>query len=173
VGIVTLTDFLHHAGLDGPATLGERRALLRPSGRSHSLHPEVAGQIMTHPVRTAPADLHVGELVPLLSDRTSTTCPSSTRQRLVGMVTQSDRWPRSTAWGRRHRARGRLGRANTSSRLCAGMSCRASKPRPAARASSCTSLRWRRPQAASRLRRSMSKAWLLGEVGSPSTMKGP
>jgi CBS domain-containing membrane protein len=45
VGIVTLTDFLHHAGLDGPATLGERlRALLRPSGRSHSLHPEVAGR---------------------------------------------------------------------------------------------------------------------------------
>ena len=92
VGIVTLTDFLHHAGLDGPARLGERlRALLRPSGRSHSLHPEVAGQIMTHPVRTASADLHVGELVPLLSDRSFHHLPIvDERQRLVGMVTQSD-----------------------------------------------------------------------------------
>lgn len=92
VGIVTLTDFLHHAGLDGPTRLGERlRALLRPSGRSHSLHPEVAGQIMTHPVRTAPVDLHVGELVPLLSDRSFHHLPIvDERQRLVGMVTQSD-----------------------------------------------------------------------------------
>jgi len=91
-GIVTVLDFVKHAGLDDPVTLAARlRALLRPSGLSHGAHPEVVGQIMSRPVRTVPSTMHIAELVPWLSDGNFHHLPVvDERERLVGMVTQSD-----------------------------------------------------------------------------------
>ncbi|MFZ6653931.1 CBS domain-containing protein [Undibacterium sp. TJN19] len=67
------------------------RQLLRRTHLMHSAKPEVVGQIMSHPVRTAGSDLHIVELVPLLSDQGLHHIPIiNAERRLVGMVTQSD-----------------------------------------------------------------------------------
>ena len=67
------------------------REFLRRSPLLHSDKPEVVGQIMTSPVRTASVDQHILELVPLLSDLGLHRIPVVDEQRrLAGMVTQSD-----------------------------------------------------------------------------------
>ncbi len=92
IGVVTLVDFMKHAGLDRHEGLGRQvREFLRRSPLLHSDKPEVVGQIMTAPVRTASVDQHIVELVPLLSDLGLHHIPVvDAERRLVGMVTQSD-----------------------------------------------------------------------------------
>jgi CBS domain-containing membrane protein len=91
-GIVTMADFIRHADLDRHDGLGERlRAMLRPSGVTHSDRPEVVGQIMTRQVRVASADRPVNELVPVFSEGGHHHIPVIDGQaRLVGVITQTD-----------------------------------------------------------------------------------
>jgi CBS domain-containing membrane protein len=92
VGIVTLADFMRHAGIDRQHDIGGRlRALIRPDGRTHSDKPEVVGQIMTRQVRVASVDRHVAELMPLFAEGGHHHIPIIDGDgRLVGMITQSD-----------------------------------------------------------------------------------
>lgn len=92
VGIVTLVDFMKNANLDVYDSFEEKlRQLLRRTRLMHSSKPEVVGQIMSHPVRTARHDMHIVELVPLLSDQGLHHIPIvNEERRLIGMVTQSD-----------------------------------------------------------------------------------
>jgi CBS domain-containing membrane protein len=92
IGLVTLVDFLKRANLKTYETLEERllRFIRRTPGLT-SEKPEVVGQVMTTPVVTVPEDMHIGDLVPLLSDRGLHHVPVVDRAgQLVGMVTQSD-----------------------------------------------------------------------------------
>src|SRR3569623_1264620 len=53
--------------------------------------PEVAGQIMRAPVKTAHADAHIVELAPMMSDVGGHHIPIiDEERRLVGIITQSD-----------------------------------------------------------------------------------
>ena len=92
IGIITLVDFMKHANLDiYDGFQIKLRRFLRRSTKSHSDKPEVVGQIMTSPVRTAAIDMHIVELVPLLSDAGLHHIPIvDAERRLAGMVTQSD-----------------------------------------------------------------------------------
>lgn len=92
IGIVTLVDFMKNANLDVYEKFDEKlRQLLRRTRIMHSSKPEVVGQIMSKPVRTARSDLHIVELVPLLSDQGLHHIPIvNEERRLIGMVTQSD-----------------------------------------------------------------------------------
>ena len=92
IGIITLVDFMKHAKLDvydGFET--KLRQFIKRTTMLHSTKPEVVGQIMTTPVHTARGDLHIVELVPLLSDAGMHHIPIiDTERRLAGIVTQSD-----------------------------------------------------------------------------------
>ncbi|MDB5947690.1 MAG: putative rane protein [Ramlibacter sp.] len=92
VGIITLADFMRHAGVDTHHRIGQRlRELVRPSGSVHSDKPEVAGQIMSRKVRVASQDRQVVELVPLFSEGGHHHIPIiDAERRLVGIITQSD-----------------------------------------------------------------------------------
>lgn len=92
VGIVTVTDFLEHAGFDRTEGIGQRlRALIRRDGAVHSDKPETVGQIMTRQVRVASEDRAVAELVPLFSEGGHHHIPIiDGDRRLVGIITQSD-----------------------------------------------------------------------------------
>lgn len=92
VGIVTIADFMRHARLDEPQSLGERvREFVRRSGAVHSDRPEVVGQIMTREVRVARERAHLAELVPLFSMGGHHHLPIIDEdKRLVGMITESD-----------------------------------------------------------------------------------
>lgn len=92
IGIITLVDFMKHAGLDRhEGWAAKLREFLRPSGLTHSDKPEAVGQIMSARVHTAGIDTPIVELVPLLSDLGLHHIPViDDERRLVGMVTQSD-----------------------------------------------------------------------------------
>lgn len=92
IGIVTKTDFLRHAESQDYATLGGRlRTLLRRTPHTHSIKPEVVGQIMNGRVKTAAVDLPIVQLVPLMADDGVHQVPVvDASRKLVGMVTQSD-----------------------------------------------------------------------------------
>ncbi len=92
IGIVTQSDFLKHAQLDEYYTFGEKfNAFIRRTLHTHSQKPEVVGQIMTSPVKTANTSSHIVELVPLLSDAGFHHVPIlDTERKLAGIVTQSD-----------------------------------------------------------------------------------
>ncbi|MBC3877176.1 HPP family protein [Undibacterium sp. FT79W] len=92
IGIVTLVDFMKNANLDVYETFEEKlRQLIRRTRDLHSSKPEVVGQIMTQPVKTARHDMHIVELVPLLSDKGLHHIPIvDDERRLIGMLTQSD-----------------------------------------------------------------------------------
>jgi len=90
IGIVTQADFIRRAGPDiaSPRALGER---LRRFVAHRGKQPEVIGQIMAQPVRTAPAQKPIAELVPMFADTGHHHIPIlDEQQRLVGIVTQSD-----------------------------------------------------------------------------------
>lgn len=92
IGVVTLVDFLKRANLKTYETFEDKliKFIRRTPGDSAS-KPEVVGQIMASPVVTVRMDMHIGELVPLLSDKGMHHIPVvDERGRLVGMVTQSD-----------------------------------------------------------------------------------
>lgn len=92
IGIVTPTDFLSHAGLDSYEDFsGKLQMLLKRSGLSHSNKPEVVGQIMTAPVKTARTDMPIIELLPLVSDFGLRHIPVVDEEgRLAGLLTQGD-----------------------------------------------------------------------------------
>ncbi len=92
VGIVTVADFLKHAGFEQPVGIGQRlRTLIRSDGLVHSDKPEVVGQIMTREVRVASQNRRVAELVPLFSEGGHHHIPIIDEdKRLVGIITQSD-----------------------------------------------------------------------------------
>lgn len=92
IGIVTLVDFMKHANLDVyPGFEDKLRRFIRRTLDTHADKPEVVGQIMSTPVRTASHDMHIVELVPLLSDKGLHHVPIiDAERRLAGMLTQSD-----------------------------------------------------------------------------------
>jgi len=92
IGIITLVDFLKRANLKTYETFQDKlmKFIKRTPGMS-SDKPEVVGQIMVSPVYTAQEDMHIVELVPLLSDKGLHHIPVvNAEKRLIGMVTQSD-----------------------------------------------------------------------------------
>lgn len=91
VGIVTLTDFMRHARLDSPDSLGKRlRALVGGNGASAD-RPSAAGQIMGRNVQVASERMPLTELAPLLVRDGHHHVPVvDHRDMLVGMLTQSD-----------------------------------------------------------------------------------
>ena len=92
VGIVTKADFIRHARPDSYKGLGgAMKRLLEPVRQTHSIKPEVVGQIMHKEVRTVRHDQPVVELVPLMSDAGLHSLPVVDDDgRLVGIITQSD-----------------------------------------------------------------------------------
>jgi len=92
IGIVTRSDFLHHADLSDYRSVGTRLAdFLRRTPHSHSQKHEVVGQIMSAPARTAQDATPIVELVPLMADLGLHHVPIvNAERRLVGMVTQTD-----------------------------------------------------------------------------------
>ena len=92
VGIVTLADFMRHAGLDTRHGIGERlQALVTRTGSEHSDKPEVVGQNMTRKVRVAGQAYNVIELVPLFSEGGHHHIPIiDDDKHVVGIITQSD-----------------------------------------------------------------------------------
>lgn len=92
VGIVTVADFMRHAGLDKREGIALRlKRLMTPSGLMHSEKPEVIGQIMTRSVRVASSDRRISELIPLFSEGGHHHLPIIDEARkLVGIITQTD-----------------------------------------------------------------------------------
>jgi len=92
VGIVTVADFLQHAGFERPEGIGPRlRSLIRRDGAVHSEKPATVGQIMTREVRVASQERAVAGLVPLFSEGGHHHIPIiDGERRLVGIITQTD-----------------------------------------------------------------------------------
>jgi CBS domain-containing membrane protein len=92
VGIITKADFIKHARPDSYKGLARAmKQLLEPIRHTHSIKPEVVGQIMHKDVRTVHQDQPVVELVPLMSDAGLHSLPVVDDDgRLVGIMTQSD-----------------------------------------------------------------------------------
>ncbi len=89
VGIVTLVDFLKRAELKTYASFREKLVNFIRGMAADT--PRTVAQIMTAPVVTARAAMHIVELVPLLSDKGLHHIPVvDADQKLAGMVTQSD-----------------------------------------------------------------------------------
>lgn len=90
-GIVAVSDFLHHAGLDEYRTMGERLRELAGLVIGGRNRPESVGQIMTSRVVTVQADEPIVELVPVMANHGLHHIPVVDAQgRCVGMVSQSD-----------------------------------------------------------------------------------
>jgi len=92
VGILTRNDLLRAAGIDRHDGVRARlRALLAPSGRSHSEKPEVVGQVMHQPVRTVRDDAPAADLMHVFAETGHHHLPIvDAERRIAGMVTQSD-----------------------------------------------------------------------------------
>jgi CBS domain-containing membrane protein len=92
IGIITKQDFIAHAHAVNYQGFARRLArLLRPIRHTHSIKPEVVGQIMHKNVRIAFEDQPIVELVPLMSDAGLHSIPVvDDASRLIGMMTQSD-----------------------------------------------------------------------------------
>ncbi len=92
IGIVTLSDFLRAARLDGPQDIAARlRTLVRPSGLSHTEKPEVVGQIMSTDLTCAVRTQRLGELIPIYARHSHHHLPIVDEEyRLVGILTESD-----------------------------------------------------------------------------------
>ncbi len=92
VGIVTVSDFVHHAEQLPHETLAERLAHLRHrTTRLESDKPEVAGQIMTRPVLTANEGQPLSEVALQFTANHIHHIPVvDPKQKLVGMLTRED-----------------------------------------------------------------------------------
>lgn len=92
IGIVTKADFIRHARpVSYKGLAGAMKRLLEPVQHTHSIKPEVVGQIMNKNVRTVRHDQPVVELVPLMSDAGLHSLPVvDDAGKLVGIMTQSD-----------------------------------------------------------------------------------
>ena len=92
IGIITLDNFIRHADLDSFHGYDSKlRSFLQKVGHSHSDKPEVVGQIMSKAVLTVTDDLHLAELVDVMSVNRHRHIPVIDRERrLVGILTNSD-----------------------------------------------------------------------------------
>ena len=92
IGIVTVSDFVHHADQLPHETLAERLAHLRRRTTTlESDKPEVAGQIMTRPVLTAREDQPLSEVAPQFTANHIHHIPViDGRDKLVGILTRAD-----------------------------------------------------------------------------------
>lgn len=92
IGIVTFVDFMKNANLDVYEGFDMKlRRFIRRTMGTHSDKAEVVGQIMTRHVWTVGTDMHIVELVPLVSDRSLHHIPVvDAERRLAGMITHSD-----------------------------------------------------------------------------------
>lgn len=93
IGIITQIDFMKHANLEVYEGFESKlRRFIQRTARMNSSKPEVAGQIMTSPAVTADVDMHIINLIPLMSQhRVHHHIPVVDDDRkLVGIVTQSD-----------------------------------------------------------------------------------
>jgi CBS domain-containing membrane protein len=93
IGIITQIDFMKNANLDVyDGFEAKLRRFIQKTSRVYSEKPEVVGQIMTSPAVTAKVDMHIIELIPLMTQhRVHHHIPViDNDRRLVGIVTQSD-----------------------------------------------------------------------------------
>ena len=93
IGIITQIDFMKNANLEVYDNFEVKlKQFIRRTAGHHAEKPEVVGQIMSSPVVTAKTDMHIIELIPLMTQgRVLHHIPIiDSEQRLVGMVTQSD-----------------------------------------------------------------------------------
>ena len=93
VGIVTQIDFMKHANLEVYEGFDTKlKRFIKRTNHTHASKPEVIGQIMTAPAVTARANMHIIELIPLMSQgRVHHHIPVVDEDRkLIGIVTQSD-----------------------------------------------------------------------------------
>jgi len=93
IGMITQIDFMESADLDVYAGFEAKlKRFIKATTASHSKKPEVAGQIMTSPAVTANINLHIIELIPLMTQKgVHHHIPVvDNDRRLVGIVTQSD-----------------------------------------------------------------------------------
>ncbi len=92
IGIITKADFITHANLQKHAGFAKRlKAFLQPIRHSHSIKPEVVGQVMHKDAQVAQAQQPIIELVTIMSDAGVHAMPVIDENRkLVGMITQSD-----------------------------------------------------------------------------------
>ena len=92
IGIVSQIDLMKEAQLDIYEGFDEKlKRFIRRTTNRHSDKPEVVGQIMTKPAITAREEMHIVELIPLISQHGIHHLPVVNHEnRLVGIVTQSD-----------------------------------------------------------------------------------
>ena len=93
IGILTQVDFMRHANLDMLDGFEHKlKDFIKRTAGIYSQKPEVAGQIMTSKVVTANANMHIIELIPLMTQNNlHHHIPIIDADRkLVGIVTQSD-----------------------------------------------------------------------------------
>lgn len=93
IGIITQANFMNHANLDVYEGFETKlKSFIRRTTTISSQKPEVVGQIMTSPAITASTNMHIIELIPLMSQtRVHHHIPVvDEERRLAGMVTQSD-----------------------------------------------------------------------------------
>lgn len=93
IGIITQVDFMKHANLDVLDGFERKfKNFIKRTAGFNSVKPEVAGQIMTSPVVTASVNMHITELIPLMSqNQLHHHIPVIDEDRkLAGIITQSD-----------------------------------------------------------------------------------
>ena len=92
IGVIGTADVLRHANVHDVERLGERlKRFLRPSYHSHSIKPEVVGQIMQKNMLLASEEQPVIDLVKSMSDgAVHSVAVIDASRKLVGVVTQSD-----------------------------------------------------------------------------------
>ena len=92
IGIVSLTDFFNHARVDRIEGMKDKlRGLLRATPGAHSSKPEVAGQIMRHPVITLSVDAPAADLALLITTRRIHQIPIvDASNKLAGLVSETD-----------------------------------------------------------------------------------
>lgn len=92
IGMIDSTDILRHAQLHDIERLSVRlKNFLRPSYHSHSIKPEVVGQVMRKNMPCASEDQPIIDLVKSMSDgAVHAFAVIDASRRLVGVLTQSD-----------------------------------------------------------------------------------
>ncbi len=93
IGIITQVDFMKNANLEVYEGFESKfRRFIQRTAQLHAEKPEAVGQIMSSPVVTAKASMHIIELIPLMTQqRIFHHIPVvDDDNRLVGIVTQSD-----------------------------------------------------------------------------------
>lgn len=93
IGILTQVDFMKHANLELLEGFENKlKDFIRRTAGVYSLKPEVAGQIMTSKVVTANVNMHIIELIPLMTQNNlhQHIPVIDADRKLVGIVTQSD-----------------------------------------------------------------------------------